>query len=61
MISASHLGAYRSGNRHVQWGLSYQFQEFYDRMSEWELIDSAGYAIPYNGEVLELTKSCEIR
>ncbi len=57
VISASHLGAYRSGNRHVQWGLSYQYQEFYDRMSEWEAIDSAGYVIPYNGEVLELTKS----
>ena len=57
VISASHLGAYRSGNRHVQWGLSYQYQEFYDRMNEWEVIDSVGYVIPYNGEVLELTKS----
>jgi len=59
VISANHLGAYRSGNRHVQWGLSYQYQEFYDRINEWELTDSAGYVIPYNGEVLELTKSME--
>jgi hypothetical protein len=57
VISATHLGAYRSENRHVQWGLSYQFQEFYDHLNEWKLIDSAGYVIPYNGEVLELTKS----
>ncbi len=57
VISASHLGAYRSGNRHIQWGLSYQYQEFYDRISEWEIIDSAGYVIPYNGEQLELTKT----
>ncbi|MCK5691266.1 MAG: TonB-dependent receptor, partial [Bacteroidales bacterium] len=57
VISASHLGAYRSGNRHIQWGLSYKYQEFYDRISEWEIIDSAGYVIPYNGEELELTKS----
>jgi len=56
VISASHLGEYRSGNRHIQWGLSYQYQEFFDRISEWEIIDSAGYVIPYNGEVLELTK-----
>ena len=56
VISASHLGSYRSGNRHVQWGLSYQYLDFYDRISEWELVDSAGYVIPYNGEVLELTK-----
>ncbi len=57
VISASHLGEYRSDNNHVQWGLSYQYQEFYDRISEWELIDSAGYVIPYNGEELELTRS----
>ncbi len=57
VISASHLGAYRSGNRHIQWGLSYQYQEFFDRISEWEIIDSAGYVIPYNVEVLELTKT----
>ena len=57
VISASHLGAYRSGNRHIQWGLSYKYQEFYDRISEWEIIDSAGYVIPYNGKDLELTKS----
>jgi len=57
VITASHLGSFRDENRHVQWGLSYQFQEFYDNLNEWELIDSAGYIIPYNGEVLELTKS----
>jgi len=57
VISTSHLGSYRSGYNHLQWGLSYQNQEFYDRISEWELIDSAGYVIPYNGEELELTKS----
>lgn len=57
VISVSHLGAYRTGNNHVQWGLSYQYQDFYDRINEWELTDSAGYVIPYNGEELELTKS----
>jgi hypothetical protein len=57
VISASHLGAYRTGYNHLQWGLSYQYQEFYDQINEWELTDSAGYIIPYNGEVLELTKS----
>jgi len=57
VISAKHLGSYRTGNRHVQWGLTYQYQEFFDHISEWEIIDSAGYVIPYNGEELELTKS----
>lgn len=57
VISASHLGTYRSGQNHLQWGVSYQYQEFYDQINEWELTDSAGYVIPYNGEELELTKS----
>ncbi len=57
VISASHLGSYRTGNTHLQWGFDYRFQDFSDRISEWELIDSAGYVIPYNGEDLVLTKS----
>jgi hypothetical protein len=57
VISASHLGSYRSDNNHLQWGLSYQYQDFYDDISEWEVTDSAGYVIPYNAEELELTKS----
>jgi hypothetical protein len=57
VVSATHLGEYRSDNRHIQWGLSYQFQEFHDQLSQWRIIDSAGYIVPYNGEVLELTKT----
>ena len=57
VISASHLGSYQTDNNHLQWGVSYQYQDFYDRINEWELLDSAGYVIPYNGEELELTKS----
>jgi len=57
VVSASHLGDYRSGNRHLQWGLSYQYLDFHDRIGEWEIVDSAGYVIPYSGEVLELSKS----
>jgi hypothetical protein len=61
VFSASHLGTYRTGNNHIQWGISYQYQEFYDRLSEWELIDSAGYSIPYSGEDVELNKSRKSR
>jgi hypothetical protein len=57
VISTSHLGSFRKDNNLVQWGVSYQYQDFYDRINEWELTDSAGYVIPYNGEELELTKS----
>ena len=57
VVSASHLGSYRTERRHLQWGLSYQYQEFYDRISEWELLDSIGYSIPYNGEEIILSES----
>ncbi len=57
VVSASHLGSYRQDNRHLQWGLSYQYQEFFDQMNEWELLDSLGYSIPYDGEELILTES----
>ncbi len=57
VISGAHLGSYRSGNNVLQWGFNYQYQDFSDRISEWELIDSAGYVIPYEGQDLILTKS----
>ncbi|MCK5068320.1 MAG: carboxypeptidase-like regulatory domain-containing protein [Bacteroidales bacterium] len=57
VISGSHLGSYQTGNMHLQWGINYQYQDFYDHINEWELIDSAGYVIPYDGKELILTKS----
>jgi len=57
VISGSHLGSYRSGNNLMQWGFNYQYQDFDDQINEWELLDSAGYVIPYNGTDLSLTKS----
>ncbi|MGW8317483.1 MAG: carboxypeptidase-like regulatory domain-containing protein, partial [Bacteroidales bacterium] len=42
VVSASHLGDYQLEQHHLQWGLSYQYQDFQDRISEWELLDSAG-------------------
>jgi hypothetical protein len=57
VISGAHLGSYQAGNSHLQWGINYQYQDFSDRINEWELIDSAGYVIPYDGEELTLSKS----
>lgn len=57
VFSFSHIGSYRTDGRHLQWGLSYQYQEFYDNINEWELLDSSGYSIPYNSEELILSES----
>jgi hypothetical protein len=57
VISGSHLGSYQSGNNVLQWGINFQYQDFSDHLSEWEILDSAGYVLPYNGEELILTKA----
>jgi len=33
-------------NRHLKWGLSFQMDQFNDVLSEWRMIDSAGYSVP---------------
>ena len=47
VVAASHIGTYTVGNQLIKWGLKYQYQDFYDRINEWELVDSSGYSIPY--------------
>jgi hypothetical protein len=54
VLAGSHVGSLSSGNHLMKWGLKYQFQNFYDRISEWELVDSTGYAVPYKQDKLEL-------
>lgn len=34
----------------LQWGLKAQSEDIYDRIHEWERLDSAGYSLPYNPE-----------
>lgn len=57
VVSARHLGDYQTGQHRIQWGFSYQYQDFYDRISEWELIDSSGYVLPNNGKEILTGKS----
>ncbi len=57
VVSASHLGSYQTDNNRLEWGVSYQFQDFYDRLSEWELIDSSGYVLPNEGDQIILSDS----
>ena len=36
-------------NNNFSYGVSYQHEDIYDRTSEWEWRDSAGYSLPYTG------------
>ena len=45
----------RYRNHHMRWGLSFQMDQFDDVLSEWRMIDSAGYSIPQsNSNEVEL-------
>lgn len=43
----SHLGVYRyNENSELSWGVKYQGEQINDKLSEWEMLDSAGFSIP---------------
>ncbi len=43
-------------NNFIQWGLLYQQENISDRINEWERIDSAGYSLPFNEELVLLNE-----
>jgi len=47
-------GTHKTGRGDLKWGVTAQREFFKDHIHEWEMIDSAGYSIPYNGSKLEL-------
>lgn len=54
VYSFSHLGTHERGNNTLKWGVKWQQERIHDRISEWEMIDSAGYSIPYTGTSIPL-------
>ncbi|TNE55986.1 MAG: Plug domain-containing protein [Bacteroidetes bacterium] len=47
ILMAYHNGSYRINERSkLSWGLNYQRDHFDDVLSEWKLVDSAGYSLP---------------
>ena len=54
--NVSHKGNYDKGKHAYQWGLSYDKTTIADQLNEWELQDSAGYSLPYNPNLLQLSK-----
>ncbi len=54
--NVSHKGNYEEGKHAWQWGLSFDRTSIADKLNEWEFQDSAGYSLPYNPNMLELSK-----
>jgi hypothetical protein len=57
VCSVNHLGSFQKEDNRLQWGLSYRYQAFYDHISEWDLLDSSGYVLPYDGKEIQLSGS----
>jgi Holliday junction resolvase-like predicted endonuclease len=53
---AGHKGSMDKGKHFLQWGGNIQKQYVDDKLNEWEYNDSAGYALPYTGSLLQLNK-----
>lgn len=54
-------GSWNFGYNVLKWGASYQRDQIEDRISEWDLIDSSGYAMPHNTTSVELSNVLKAR
>lgn len=55
VISIENSNIWIAGSNKLKWGVKYQREIIDDEISEWELIDSSGYALPYSNEQINLS------
>ena len=48
VFSVSHVGLLSKTDNVTKWGIQWQHEIINDKLSEWEMIDSSGYSIPYS-------------
>lgn len=54
VFSLQHSGRFSIPGYTLRWGLRAQSEVIHDRLSEWKLVDSAGYSLPYSEEEVSL-------
>ena len=47
VYNLDHKGMYAFDNCLMKWGLRFQHQEIDDKVDEWQMMDSAGFSLPY--------------
>lgn len=53
VYSVEHKGLFSTSGNDLRWGLQYRFESIKDELSEWDVMDSSGYSLPYSdSEVL---------
>jgi hypothetical protein len=55
VYNISHKGSYFYGNSNLKWGISWQRERIFDKIREWEMLDSAGYSIPNSDEEIRFS------
>jgi hypothetical protein len=55
IISLTHKGSYHTGDQSLNWGITLQSEQLDNRMREWDMIDSAGYSVPFSDHELVLS------
>lgn len=62
VLTVAHKGYLQRPNSYLQWGVDARSEVINDKLSEWTLIDSAGYSIPQSsGDDLTLSYSLKSR
>ncbi len=54
VANIGHQGQYQKDGHSLKWGISGQMERIDDKISEWELRDSANYSLPYVSERMQL-------
>ena len=54
--NVSHKGYLSTKKHFIQWGLGYDKTLINDKLNEWDYIDSAGYSLPYNPDIILMNK-----
>lgn len=57
VVSTELQGEIKTNGNAWLWGLRYQRDDINDVLSEWSLIDSVGYSVPYDGEEVNLLET----
>lgn len=54
ILSVNHTGKIQLDNHFIQYGVKYQAEQMEDRVNEWKMVDSAGFATPRHNNTIEL-------
>lgn len=55
VASVALKGFHEAGQHYIQWGAKYKHEQIFDKIDEWEMLDSAGYSVPHPADSVGFT------